>query len=285
MSAMNAQEPSQLPETGKVRLLRRRGRAQAALRQRMPKEKLRRGVYLIPSLFTAGNLMCGFFSIIATFRGDYVNAALLILLANVFDGIDGYAARLTRTTSQFGVEFDSLADVVSFGVAPAVLVYLWALIPWDTWGWLAACTYVVCGALRLSRFNVQALGVSKSYFVGLPIPAAAQMITSTVILYYYLGGEGSPSRHLTLLLVIYGLAGLMVSNIPYFSLKNNDVRKRHPIWMLVFGFILITLIIAERHLMFFTIVLLYTLSGPLLWCLTTYKHRRERRREAAQAMP
>ncbi len=232
MSVMNAPEPNPLQENGKVRLLRRRGKQRVSLRHRMPKDKLRRGVYLIPSLFTAGNLMCGFFSIIATFRGDYVNAALLILLANVFDGIDGYAARLTRTTSQFGVEFDSLADVVSFGVAPAVLVYLWALVPWDTWGWLAACTYVVCGALRLSRFNVQALGVSKSHFVGLPIPAAAQMITSTVILYYYLGGEGSPSRHLTLLLVIYGLAALMVSNIPYFSLKNNDVRKRHPIWML-----------------------------------------------------
>jgi CDP-diacylglycerol--serine O-phosphatidyltransferase len=165
------------------------------------------------------------------------------------------------------------------------LVYLWALVPWETWGWLAACTYVVCGALRLSRFNVQSLGVSKSHFVGLPIPAAAQMITSTVILYYFLGGEGSPSRHLTLLLVIYGLAVLMVSNIPYFSLKNNDVKRRHPIWMLVSGFILITLIIAQRQIMFFTIVLLYTLSGPLLWCLTTYKHQRERRREAAHAMP
>jgi len=284
MSAMNAPEPNPLQENGKVRLLRRRGRARVSLRQRMPQDKLRRGVYLIPSLFTAGNLMCGFFSIIATFRGDYVNAALLILLANVFDGIDGYAARLTRTTSQFGVEFDSLADVVSFGVAPAVLVYLWALMVWDTWGWLAACTYVVCGALRLSRFNVQALGVSKSHFVGLPIPAAAQMITSTVILYYFLGGEGAPNRHLTLLLVIYGLAVLMVSNIPYFSLKNTDVKKRHPIWMLVSGFILITLIIAQKQIMFFTIVLLYTLSGPLLWCLTSYKHRRERRREA-HALP
>jgi CDP-diacylglycerol--serine O-phosphatidyltransferase len=284
MTAMNAQEPNPVQENGKVRLLRRRSRARVSLRQRMPQDKLRRGVYLIPSLFTAGNLMCGFFSIIATFRGDYVNAALLILLANVFDGIDGYAARLTRTTSQFGVEFDSLADVVSFGVAPAVLVYLWALMVWDTWGWLAACTYVVCGALRLSRFNVQALGVSKSHFVGLPIPAAAQMITSTVILYYFLGGEGAPNRHLTLLLVIYGLAVLMVSNIPYFSLKNTDVKKRHPIWMLVSGFILITLIIAQKQIMFFTIVLLYTLSGPLLWCLTSYKHRRERRREA-HALP
>jgi CDP-diacylglycerol--serine O-phosphatidyltransferase len=285
MSAMNVQEPEAFSEGGKVRLLRRRGKPRVSLRHRMPAEKLRRGVYLIPSLFTAGNLMCGFFSIIATFNGEFINAALFIILANILDGIDGYAARLTKTTSRFGVEFDSLADVVSFGVAPAVLVYLWALVPWQTWGWLAACTYVVCGALRLSRFNVQAQGVSKSHFVGLPIPAAAQMITSTVLLYYYLGGEGSPSRHITLLLVIYGLAALMVSSVPYFSLKNNDIKKRHPVWMLVSGIILITLFIAERHLMFFSVVLLYTLSGPLLWCLTTYKHQRERRQELAKAAP
>jgi len=285
MSAMNAPEPEQFPENGKVRLLRRRGRPRVSLRQRMPAEKLRKGVFLIPSLFTAGNLMCGFFSVIATFNGEFINAALFIVLANILDGIDGYAARLTKTTSRFGVEFDSLADVVSFGVAPAVLVYIWALVPWNNWGWLAACTYVTCGALRLSRFNVQAQGVSKSHFVGLPIPAAAQMITSTVIMYYYLGGEGSPNRHMTLLLVIYGLAVLMVSNVPYFSLKNNDIKKRHPIWMLVSGIILITLFIAERHLMFFTVVLLYTLSGPLLWCLTTHKHRRERRQEPAKATP
>ena len=285
MSAMNAPDPEQFPENAKVRLLRRRGRPRVSLRHRMPAEKLRKGVFLIPSLFTAGNLMCGFFSVIATFNGEFINAALFIILANILDGIDGYAARLTKTTSRFGVEFDSLADVVSFGVAPAVLVYIWALVPWDNWGWLAACTYVTCGALRLSRFNVQAQGVSKNHFVGLPIPAAAQMITSTVIMYYYLGGEGSPNRHMTLLLVIYGLAVLMVSNVPYFSLKNNDIKKRHPIWMLVSGIILITLFIAERHFMFFTVVLLYTLSGPLLWCLTTYKHRRERRRELAKATP
>jgi len=285
MSAMNAPEPEPPQEKANVRLLRRRReRPRMTLRQRMPAEQLRKGVYLIPSLFTAGNLMCGFFSIIATFRGEFVNAALLILLANVFDGVDGYVARLTRTTSQFGVEFDSLADVVAFGVAPAILVYFWALVPWDNWGWLAAATYVVCGAARLSRFNVQAQGPAKNHFVGLPIPAAAQMITSSVILYNYVGFEGAPTRHLTFLLVIYGLAILMVSNIPYFSLKNNDMRKRHPEWMFLSGVILITLIIAERHIMFFTIVLLYTLSGPLLWCLTRFKHRRELRREAAKAL-
>jgi CDP-diacylglycerol--serine O-phosphatidyltransferase len=285
MSAMNAPEPERPQEKANVRILRRRrDRPRMTLRQRMPADKLRKGVYLIPSLFTAGNLMCGFFSIIATFRGEYVSAALLILLANVFDGVDGYVARLTRTTSQFGVEFDSLADVVAFGVAPAVLVYIWALVPWQNWGWLAAATYVVCGAARLSRFNVQAQGPSKNHFVGLPIPAAAQMITSSVILYYYLGFEGAPTRHLIFLLVIYGLAILMVSNIPYFSLKNNDMRKRHPEWMFLSGVILITLIIAERHIMFFTIALLYTLSGPFLWCLTTLRRRRELRREAAKAL-
>lgn len=285
MSAMNAPDPEQFSGSAKVRLLRRRGKQRVPLRQRMHADQLRKGVYLIPSLFTAGNLMCGFFSIIATFYGEYVNAALLILLANVFDGVDGYVARLTRTTSQFGVEFDSLADVVAFGVAPGILVYFWALLPWQTWGWLAASTYVVCGALRLSRFNVQAQGLAKSHFVGLPIPAAAQMITSSVILYNYLGSATAPNRHLVFLLVVYGLAALMVSNIPYFSLKNNDIRKRHPHWMLVSGLILITLIIAERQIMFFTIVLVYTLSGPLLWCLTAFKHSRELRREAVKIAP
>src|SRR5918995_2543754 len=284
MTTMNAQEPNRLGETGKVRLLRRRGRPRVSLRHRMPADKLRKGVYLIPSLFTAGNLMCGFFSIIATFNGEFINAALFIILANVLDGIDGYAARLTRSTSQFGVEFDSLADVVSFGVAPAILVYFWALVPWQIWGWLASCTFVVCGALRLSRFNVQSTGPAKGYFVGLPIPAAAEMIAAIVIIYYFLGGEGAPNKHVTLLLVIYGLAGLMVSSFPYFSLKNSDLRKRHPFWMLVSGFILITLFIAEPQIMFFMIFLLYTLSGPLLWCLTTKKRRREKRGEMAEAL-
>ena len=128
-------------------------------------------------------------------------------------------------------------------------------------------------------------GFDQNHFVGLPIPAAAQMITSSIILYNYLDGATAPNRHLVFLLVVYGLAALMVSSIPYFSLKNNDIRKRHPHWMLVSGLILITLIIAERHIMFFTIVLLYTLSGPLLWCLTKLKQRRESRRGAAQALP
>jgi len=282
MSGFNAQGPEQFPANGKVRLLRRRVRTRVPLRNRMPAEKLKRGVYLIPSMFTAGNIMCGFFSIVSTFNGEYVQAAMFIIFAHLLDGVDGYAARLTKTSSQFGVEFDSLADVVSFGVAPAILVYFWALVPWGNWGWLAACTYVVCGALRLSRFNVQARNLSKGHFVGLPIPAAAEMITSTVFLYYYLGGEGAPNKRITLLLIIYGLAALMVSGFQYFSLKNTDLRKRFPIWTLVFCIILIKVVVAEPQLMFFGSFLLYTLSGPLLWCLTTYKRRREKRGTMAE---
>jgi CDP-diacylglycerol--serine O-phosphatidyltransferase len=286
MSGVNAQEPQQFSSKGKVRLLRQRVRPRVALRHRMPAEKLRKGVYLIPSLFTAGNIMCGFFSIVSTFNGQYVQAALFIIFAHILDGVDGYAARLTKTTSQFGIEFDSLADVVSFGVAPAVLVYFWALVPWGNWGWLAACTYVVCGALRLSRFNVQAGLPAKSHFVGLPIPAAAEMIVATIFLYYYLGGEGAPNKQVTLLLVIYGLAGLMVSGFPYFSLKNTDLKKRFPIWMLVFAVILIKVVVMAPQVMFFTLFLLYTLSGPLLWSWTTVQRRRRvKRGEMAEAQP
>jgi CDP-diacylglycerol--serine O-phosphatidyltransferase len=285
MSGVNAREPEQFPATGKVRLLRRRVRARVQLRSRVPAEKLRKGIYLIPSLFTAGNLMCGFFSIVSTFSGQYIQAALFIIFAHILDGVDGYAARLTKTTSQFGIEFDSLADVVSFGVAPAVLVYFWALVPWGNWGWLAACTYVVCGALRLSRFNVQASTSVKGHFVGLPIPAAAEMIVSTIFLYYYLGGEGAPNKQVTLLLVIYGLAGLMVSGFPYFSLKNTDLRKRFPIWMLVFVIILIKVVIMVPQVMFFASFLLYTLSGPLLWSWTMIQRRRGKRGGMAEAQP
>jgi CDP-diacylglycerol--serine O-phosphatidyltransferase len=281
MTGINAQEPGQFSTGDKVRLLRRRVRPRVPLRSRVPAEKLRKGVYLIPSLFTAGNIMCGFFSIVSTFNGEYLQAALFIVFAHLLDGVDGYAARLTNTTSQFGVELDSLADVVSFGMAPAILVYFWALVPWGHWGWLAACTYVVCGALRLARFNVQSRTAVKGHFVGLPIPAAAEMITSTVLLYYKLGGEGAPNKQIIFLLLIYGLALLMVSGFHYMSLKNTDLRKRFPIWTLVFGVILIKVTIAAPQIMFFTAFLLYTLSGPLLWCLASPKRRREKRGELA----
>lgn len=260
----------------KVRILPRRNLPRVPLKQRVPSARLKKGVYLIPSLFTTGNLICGFFSVISTFNGKYLQAAIFIMLAHLLDGLDGYLARLTKTTSQFGIELDSLADLVSFGVAPGILVYYWALVPWGTWGWLAACLYVVCGALRLARFNVQVRNVEKSHFVGLPIPGAAEMIAATVLLYYFLGGEGATNRQVILLLVIYLLAGLMVSNFQYFSIKQLNLKKRHPFWILVSAILFLKLMIAEPQIMLFTVFFLYTLSGPLLWCLTIHKRRRER---------
>jgi len=270
---------------GKVRILPRRNTARVSLKQRVRSAQIKKGVYLIPSLFTTGNLICGFFSIISTFSGQYLQAAVFVILAHLLDGLDGFVARLTKTTSQFGIEFDSLADLVSFGLAPAVLVYYWALLPWGTWGWLAACLYVVCGALRLARFNVQIGTVERSYFVGLPVPGAAEMIAATVLMYYFLGGEGATNKRFILLLVIYLLAGLMVSNFRYFSFKQLNLKKRHPFWLLVSAILFIKLTIVEPQIMFFTVFLLYTLSGPLLWGLTLRKRRRERREEVAEVIP
>ena len=284
MSTINDPQPDR-PFVAKVRLLRRKRGTRVSLKQRVPAAQLKKGIYLIPSLFTTGNLICGFFSIISTFNGEYLQAAVLIILAHLLDGMDGYVARLTKTTSQFGVEFDSLADLISFGLAPAILVYYWALVPWKTWGWLAACLYVVCGALRLARFNVQIKSVEKSHFVGLPIPAAAEMIVAIVLMYFFLGGEGATHKQVILLLVIYLLAGLMVSNFRYFSLKQFNLKKRHPFWLLVSAILLIKITIAEPQIMFFTVFLLYTLSGPLLWGLTLRKRRREKRKEVAEALP
>lgn len=268
----------------KVRILPRKVMNRGPLKRRLPAAQLKKGIYLIPSLFTTGNVFCGFFSLVSTFNGEFLQAAVFIIIAHLLDSLDGTVARLTRTSSQFGLEFDSLADLVSFGVAPAVLVYYWALLPWGTWGWLAAGLYVVCGALRLARFNVQASTAEKAHFLGLPIPAAAEMIVAIVLMYHFLGGAGDPSKRFILLLAIYALAGLMVSNFQYISLRQIDLKKRHPIWILLSAILLIKLVIAEPQIMLFSGFLLYILSGPLLWLFTVYHRRREKREEITESL-
>jgi CDP-diacylglycerol--serine O-phosphatidyltransferase len=175
---------------------------------RRPRRSRRSGrASILPNLFTSGGLFAGFYSIIATLNEQYWLAAVMILVAQLCDVLDGRVARLTRSTSSFGIQFDSLADLVAFGVAPGILVYQWALKDnWGKWGWLAASLYVTCGALRLARFNVQIASVEKRHFVGLPIPAAADVIAATVLLYYWLGGEGQTGKHILMLLVIFAVA-------------------------------------------------------------------------------
>lgn len=238
---------------------------------------LHRGVYVLPNLITTAGLFSGFYSVIASFRGDFQIAALAIMVANVFDALDGRIARVTKTTSRFGIEYDSLCDLVAFGVAPGILVYRWALEPWGTLGWLAASLYVTCGALRLARFNVQFDNVEKRHFIGLPIPAAAEVIASTVLLYYFFGGEGATYRHLVILLLVYALGALMISNVPYFSFKEIHLHRRQPFWVLIVVILLLKLFIAEPQLFLFTVFLLYAASGPARWVVVRTRRLLPRR--------
>jgi len=225
------------------------------------RESLRKGVYLLPNLFTTGSLFAGFYGIVATMNGRFETAAWFILISSIFDAMDGKVARLTGTTSRFGVEYDSLADLVAFGVAPGLLMYAWALKPFGKLGWLAAFLYVVCGALRLARFNVQVTTVESKRFVGLPIPAAASMVASCVLLFYHLGGSGTIKK-VSVLILIYGLAFLMVSNLRYYSFKDPELVKRQPFYFLVGLIIMIMVIVAAPEIMFFLLFFGYALSGP-----------------------
>ena len=239
---------------------------------------LHKGVYLLPNSITTAGLFCGFYSMIASLRADFLSAAIAILVANIFDVLDGRIARLTKTTSRFGIEYDSMSDLIAFGVAPGILVYTWALEYWGTWGWLAASLYVTCGALRLARFNMQYDNVEKRHFIGLPIPAAAELIAATVLVHYRFGAQGPTPEHVLLLLVTYALAGLMVSNIKYFSFKEGDLYRRHPFWMLVAVIVVLKLVIAEPQVMLFSAFLLYASSGPIRWAWIYGKRVRSRRR-------
>ena len=149
--------------------------------RRLSRERLSRGLFVLPTLFTVGNLFCGYLSIWCSIRGTFELAAILVIVAALLDGLDGRVARLTNSTSEFGEEYDSLADLVSFGVAPAVLVYSWGLSDFHRLGWMASFLFVVCGSMRLARFNIQTKVVDKRYFVGLPIPAAAGTIVTLVL--------------------------------------------------------------------------------------------------------
>ena len=230
--------------------------------------------YLLPNLFTTGNLFCGFYSIIAAVNHDFRTAAIAILFACLFDILDGKVARLTGSDSRFGVEYDSLADLVAFGVAPALLVYLWALKPFGRLGWAAAFLFVACGALRLARFNVQADLASKKHFVGLPIPGAAAMVATTVLFFYRMGGSG-PTKHFLLLAMTYTLGFLMVSSIPYYSFKEFDGLQRMRFRTLFLVTLLLSVIAARPAIMLFTLGLVYVSSGPLGYVHRFYQTRKQ----------
>ncbi|MDH4319581.1 MAG: CDP-diacylglycerol--serine O-phosphatidyltransferase [Desulfobulbaceae bacterium] len=220
-------------------------------------------IYILPCMLTCASLFCGFYSIVASINHDFFAAAVAILVAGIFDGLDGRVARMTGSTSKFGMELDSLCDLVSFGVAPALLVYQWALLPFARYGWLAAFLYVATTALRLARFNTH---ISANHdFIGLPCPAAAGMIATSVMFFDKFIGISGPVEHMPLLFLVYFLSYLMVSTHRYRSFKQPDTMKKAKSFQVVVGMLLlIALLASEPPVTLFTVTLLYVLSGPLM---------------------
>ncbi len=241
-----------------------------------------KGIYLLPNLFTTGALFAGFYAIIAAIKDDFEIAAIAVFVAMLLDGLDGRVARLTNTQSAFGAEYDSLADMVSFGLAPALVVFQWSLIHlyelgafWGKLGWLAAFIYTASAALRLARFNTQVGIADKRYFQGLPSPSAAAVVVGAVWVAETYLIAGSDLRFAALLLTIS--AGLlMVSRFSYYSFKDLDVKKRVPfiaVFIIVLIFVLLSL---ETATVLFAIFFLYTLSGPVL---ALFRWLRRKRRQ------
>lgn len=225
--------------------------------------KRRRAVYLIPNLLTTGNLFSGLFAILAVFKGHYVAAAVAILVALIFDMLDGKSARWTNSTSQFGVEYDSLADLVAFGVAPGLLMYGWAISAYDMLGPAVMFTFVACGALRLARFNVMAATSESKYFTGLPIPAAASVVATLVIFEQHAGLLGIAGQPVPALVATLTLAFLMVSTVKYRSFKDLKFSGRAHFDNLVLAVLMLMLVVAWPQVMLFVVFACYAVSGPI----------------------
>ena len=244
----------------------------------------RRGIYLLPNLFTTGAMFSGFYAIIAGISGNFADAAIAVFIAALLDSMDGRVARLTGTQSDFGVQYDSLSDLVSFGLAPALVMYTWSLSSlrdygpaWGKIGWAAAFIYAACGALRLARFNTQAGVADKRYFQGLASPAAAGLCMAFVWSMQKDGISGEQLAFVTpVLVVVAGL--LMVSRVRYQSFKAGPKHDRVPfMWILAAALIIALLVIDPPHVLLATFSL-YVLSGPVMTLGGIVQRRRRRSR-------
>jgi len=238
------------------------------------RQRLSRGLFILPTLFTVGNLFCGYLSVWCSIRGTFQTAAILIIAAAVLDMLDGRIARLTNSASRFGEEYDSLADLVSFGVAPAVLAYSWGLADFHRLGWMASFLFVVCGSMRLARFNIQTRVTDKKYFIGLPIPAAAGTIASLVL--------ATPERLVErfwmagLLILTVVLSYLMISTLRYRSFKDLDLKRQRPARILLVIALVFAVVGYRPAATLLAIALVFAASGPVAKAVSLIRERRRK---------
>jgi len=235
--------------------------------------KPKRGIHILPSLFTTGNVFCGFYAFVAVLNEQFYFAAWAIVVGMIFDGLDGRIARLTKTTSAFGEQYDSLADIITFGMAPAFLAYAWVLKPFGRLGWMAAFLFLLCAALRLARFNVTRPEVRSQHFIGLPSPAAAVVVASIVIAFEDL--FATRMNPFIMVMVVYALAFLMVSNIKYPAFKKFEFKKRVVFSRFLFVILFIYVLATIPRVALFILGITYAVIGPIGLLLTNKKLERE----------
>lgn len=225
----------------------------------------KKGIYILPNLLTTASLFAGFMGIIWTIQGNFEYCALAIFASCIFDSLDGKIARLTNTASEFGVQYDSLCDLVSFGVAPALMAYQWALKDFERFGLMACFLYLACGALRLARFNIQTnKGISKKYFVGMPIPGAACILASFLLFSsFWQEREVNIHPEAICLVLVYLVAILMVSRVRYASFKEFGLFKTHPLSTMVTAILIFVLIATRPKLLIFCMFFIYLVFGIL----------------------
>ena len=248
-------------------------------RQEQPVKKRRRGIYLLPNLITTAALFAGFYGIVAATQGKFEQASVAIFIAMILDALDGRVARMTNTQSEFGAEYDSLADMGSFGLAPALVMYEWSLsslvnvsFPMGKLGWLAAFLFVASAALRLARFNTKASNTDKRYFQGLPSPAAAGVVVGFVWACFDNGISGESVALIALPIIVF--AGLMmVSNVSYYSFKDIDFHNKVPFVAMLVVVMIFVFSAIDPPISLFGCFMAYALSGPVISVLRRFKKR------------
>lgn len=236
----------------------------------MSPQNNRHYILVLPSIFTTGNLFCGFFAIISSFSHQFERASFAIFLAGLFDVLDGRVARITKSQSKFGLEYDSIADVASFGLAPAVMTYVWVLEPYGRLGWASAFFFSACGALRLARFNTISSELPKSYFLGLPIPAAANMVAATFLAHKELQ---FPYVETVMMALMFFLGSLMVSTVRFRSFKDFDLKHPRSFFYLVAVVLVFVAFTWKYEVALAVLIGLYIVWGPIRELLSKVKSK------------